>query len=431
MTSPYYGFVYQRSKNSSDTAGDGWNSNRYDSASDSTSSPVKIGPVNQGVWGVTVTISSGSITGTETALEPLSSHRLYQLCLKCHSYWAWGDTQGDNANQVVSPSTQKTWTGEWTGANRGDNDMTDVAYEFRTNLKAYHPVFAGGKNKPEDSSIRNPCWCAGTVCPPTTTSYETNNEKAYGTGACTNDNATAAATGTRTDLSGADIATLSQTFVPPWRHDSLITCVDCHEDDSDSTPRGPHGSSRPFILRDLDTSITYARTGTSAYIYSSELTGADLNVFCFNCHRADVYLSEDEIGASGTYPLFARLGHPADCADYGGKGGCRATDSTTFSLLPNGIVCLGCHGGSVGFLGGIHGNDYTADLGPCSGCTDSARLITVTGTHNTSGDWLSYTKAAVGTVGTCTKAAAGGIFSSSNFCGNAQDGDTSEANYNY
>jgi hypothetical protein len=423
MTSPYYGFVFQSS------GGTSWNSNRYDSPSDSTSSPVKIGPVNKGVWGVTVTTSTGDITGTVDSLEPASNHRLYQLCLKCHSYWAWGGSNlGDGSGEASWDSPTSTETG-WSTVDstfytaRTNLNMTNQAWEFATNRKTNHAVFGEGKHKAETwtaggiftNGTRNPCWCAGTVCPPTVTSYETNNEGEYGTGACTNDNATTHADGTRTDVA---LSTLSNNFVPPWRHTSRLTCTDCHEDDSESTARGPHGSSRPFLIRGLDTSISYSLKNDS-FSYSS-LPAAAGNNLCLNCHRADIYSYEGNTSAL-TYQNFARLPHPP--LDNGNVGRIWSGKDT-----PNGIVCMMCHGGARQRLGLIHGSDRTATLTTCgTRCSDSARLLAInaTGGDNFDGDWTDYVKARVGTAGTCVK-------NSTNICGHGGDGATSDAaNYDY
>lgn len=394
---------------------------------------IYLGKPNSKVWGVSVsdvtTGTIGSVTASLGSFADSPPNYVYELCLKCHSYWAWGDAQGTNASQPLSSSSQKSWPAAaggdptWTGAGRLDNKMTDVAYEFRTNNVSYHPVFDVGKNRPESVGIKNPCWCNGYTCDGTN-----NSQFSYPDTGC--DQTSEAAAGTRADLTGADIATLSQTFVPPWKHTSLITCVDCHEADAISSTgtiaRGPHGSSRPFILRRLDTNISYNLNPSGSYPYSG-LSGDDLNVFCFNCHRADVYESE---GRSGGSPRFSRVPHPVDCATYGGSGGCRSTISGNYNGAgpPNGIVCMGCHGGSAGFMGGIHGSNITADISTCPSCTNSARLIIVTGVDGTSSDWITYTKAAVGASGTCAKASALG---SSNFCGHGSGGNTSDANYNY
>jgi hypothetical protein len=461
MTSPDYGFVFQPS------GGTSWNSNRYDTASDSTSSPVKVGPVNQGVWGVTVTPSSGDITGTVEALDPVVGDRLYQLCLKCHSYWAWGGsnvaTSSGTAQSPLwnAPSTDSslTWTDLYAGSPpRTDLSFTNIAWEFATDgnapatkagesslvgRTAHHAVFGQGRHRPEEyteefaSGVRNPCWCEGTNCrtaKPTVASYLTAGEGTYGTGDCSNNNGgSQLADGTRTDVS---LSTLSQNFVPPWLHTSYVTCVDCHEDSSESTARGPHGSSRPFILRKLDCSISFSVRGTpstvtytdATLIGSGCATGTAQYNLCINCHRADVY-GFDNISGEAANANFARQNHHDSFDDgvgrvFGGNNG----DS------PNGIVCMRCHGAAGKKLGVIHGNDYTegaTDEDPsvvCSTCTTSGRLIAAGGDEPNSGAWNAFRKSAVGSIGSCQRA------EGTDYCGNAQDGafrSTGTANYNY
>ncbi|MCK5236732.1 MAG: hypothetical protein KAR06_07080, partial [Deltaproteobacteria bacterium] len=213
--------------------------------------------------------------------------------------------------------------------------------------KSYHPVFAKGTNRPEDSSVRNPNWCAE------------GGSTYLGTG-CTN-----GATGARLDLEGTVYSeTLSQTFVEPWKHDSLLTCVDCHEDTTETAPRGPHGSTRPFILRQVDASISMNLVGGGTMDYSGMTSAAnEQRTFCFNCHRADVYTYGTQGGTSRAN--FARQPHPA-AAKTNDEG---TLTGDTVAGGNRGISCMGCHGGGGGYtstaacstttckLGNIHGSD--------------------------------------------------------------------------
>jgi len=54
----------------------------------------------------------------------------YQLCLKCHSYYAFGNTPPLDPYGLIG----------------GDGTLTDQAKEFNPNNASYHPVVAPGKN---------------------------------------------------------------------------------------------------------------------------------------------------------------------------------------------------------------------------------------------------------------------------------------------
>ncbi len=370
------------------------------------------GGVNKGVWGVNVTLTTGEVTGsvedTSIASDTYSKLYLYQICLKCHSAWAWG---GAHVQTPSGAAVAPLWNSSSSASRWANSDansartlglsLTNVAWEFATNRVSYHPVFAKGKNMPENSTKRNPNWCTEA-----TDVYNTT---------CTS------ATGTRTDLTAATPfsranETLSQNFVPPWLHTSMITCVDCHEDDDETAPRGPHGSARPYILRKLDTTLTFARTGTTDFAYSTLDVEAAAN-FCVNCHRADVY-GWGGMAAYPTYTNFPRNAHQFDTVG-------RVFTAGSYDA-PNGIACMLCHGAAGASLGKIHGSDDTASTANCPSCNNSGRLISATGAGATSGVWDSWTKGSVATLGACVKTAG------TNYCGNTSSGDFDlNASYDY
>lgn len=376
------GVVFQPS------TGTTFNDDRYDAPTDSTSSPVKLGAVNIGVWGVNVNTATGAVTNADVIPNLTTSNRVYNLCFKCHSAWAWGGATGADS-AITTPSTDSLLAKSWTNSPMPVNEpLTDVAWEFATLGKlGYHPVYTSGLNRPENSDKRNPYWCNEA-----TDVYNTT---------CT------AKAGDRKDLFDAGLMgtigqTLSQNFVPPWRHTSIITCVDCHEDSSETTPRGPHGSSQPFILRKVDGSISFTVctnvgcTGAGATVsYSTLATDADANnVFCYNCHRADIYGIED---FTNTYFTFARIPHPMHGSSNTGTGG-----NSQPANNPRGISCMRCHGGGGGAaatpttanskLGNIHGSTYNS-----AGDGGQNRLIAPRGA------WTSWIRPVAGASISCTR----------------------------
>lgn len=138
--------------------------------------------VNKGVWGV-VPVWPGNWGNVTTYSTVQDTTYQYQICLKCHSYYAFGLTPPPDPYGIVAG-----------GIN------TDQAKEFNPNNASYHPVAAVGKNP----------FRMGT---------------------------TAAAPGT-----GASYASsLINGFTPT----SVMTCTECHSDalsGAGAGPKGPHGS---------------------------------------------------------------------------------------------------------------------------------------------------------------------------------------------
>ena len=398
--------------------------NRKDATDNDGFAPdgVYLGTTNAGTWGVEVDTATGEILGTLDELQHFDAadpNYLYELCLKCHSAWAWdtnytatGPTTGIGGNWnsgITAPTTTKTWP---VGVMPSDYPLTDVAAEFATDNVAYHPVFAVGKNRPELSNIRNPNWCAEDG-----STYLSNSSDCM------------PAIGNRVDLinltgsvEGVDIyfeQTLSQTFVPPWKHTSLVTCVDCHEDSDDSAPRGPHGSNRPFILRSVDMSIDFticasdgtdetACGSTEQVTYdSSNIVSGEETVFCLNCHRADIYTYWGGSQPDSERQILSRQPHPMANA--------KNDEGIANSLYNNapraGIGCMGCHGGggmiasgtpawssgcdpSICKLGNIHGHPDGID----TRVSNNSRLI-IPGAN-----WIGFMSSKVGVDGSCAPA---------------------------
>ncbi len=237
-----------------------------------------------GSWGVQPTWGAvGSpattyniIDFTDTGPDKLEAY----LCLKCHSYYSYG------FNPPTVPS------GNADGSVVVEADPT---IDFNPSNLSFHPVFEIGRNLPPSTANLN--W--------------PNN----GLGL------------TNTFMYALDAIKY------PVRHDSRITCSDCHGSSNVNDPKGPHGSDQRWILRGNETGI-----------------GSPQN-FCYNCHRRDVYGDE---GYIGPYANYSRVPHPVD-----GLGVNSPPYQSGANLGNNsnkwGILCLTCHGGEV--TGGIHGTN--------------------------------------------------------------------------
>ncbi|MFQ5585958.1 MAG: cytochrome c3 family protein [Thermodesulfobacteriota bacterium] len=166
-----------------------------------------IGNTLLGSWGVKPTIwglvgapvtTYEIVDFTDTGPDKYESY----LCLKCHSYYAYGATppyvpSGNADGSLVLQS--------------------DPTVDFNPLNHSFHPVFNLGKNQP----------------PPTANT----NWPANGLGL------------TNTFMRAIDPVNY------PVTHTSKITCTDCHGPSSAGDPKGPHGSDNKWILRSNETGV--------------------------------------------------------------------------------------------------------------------------------------------------------------------------------
>ncbi len=117
------------------------------------------------------------------------------------------------------------------------------------------------------------------------------------------------------------------TFESPWGPQSTLGCSDCHGSDTSDDPSGPHGSNRQWMLRKNETGV------------------GSPEVFCYNCHRRDVYGDSDLLNPPDQN--YSRFRHPLKRPHTNVSG--------QWGTNPWGIWCMNCHGGDV--LGGIHGTN--------------------------------------------------------------------------
>ncbi len=185
-----------------------------------------VSPALFGVTGVEPTwTGAGTQPTSYTVLE--NATKEYQICIKCHSYWALG------------PASK--WVSQYTKT-MPDNTLyplTDVAAEFNPNNASGHPVVVSANNRPG--------------------SYEPK-------------------------------ALPRQAMREPWKSvvgNATMYCSDCHGavNEAGGDPRGPHGSNVKFMLkgpgkywpRDANENFF-----TPAGILSGSQEVNDL--FCNNCH---------------------------------------------------------------------------------------------------------------------------------------------------
>jgi len=130
------------------------------------------------------------------------------LCLKCHSYYAYG---------IMPPDVP---SGNADGSIVRESDPTE---DFNINNEGFHPVFGLGKNRPLPTA--NPNWPANGLGLTNTFTY--------------------------IDFSGVG----TRTGFFNVTHESTMTCTDCHGPDSASDPQGPHASNNKWVLRNNERGV--------------------------------------------------------------------------------------------------------------------------------------------------------------------------------
>ncbi len=169
-----------------------------------------------------------------------SADKEYQICLKCHSYWALDSaTQGVSSHFLMSEGIY----------------ATDQAWEFNPNNRSAHPVVMPLNSMP--GSYEPKALDAAHLLPPW-------NANPGGT---------------------------------------TMYCSDCHGADNEigGDPKGPHGSSYNFMLKGENKYWPTKPDGT-LYTVGDIFNGGDAGLFCKNCHdltTANVHQFKGNGGGGG------------------------------------------------------------------------------------------------------------------------------------
>ncbi len=165
-----------------------------------------------------------------------NSEKEYQICLKCHSYWALGPTLAQNAGEVATGATDNWIDVEGVRA-------TDQAFEFNPNNKSAHPVVMALNDM------------SGNYAPKGLDTWGTTNVMKY-----------------------------------PWNQNlgtQTMYCADCHGTDNEDSgdPKGPHGSSYNFMLKGPNHYWPTKPDGTLFRTGDIQSDGNVPDLFCANCHN--------------------------------------------------------------------------------------------------------------------------------------------------
>lgn len=410
---------------------------------------------NNGQWGVSLSYAPSPpidtlVAPTYSLQQSLSSrsNKIYELCIKCHSQYAWGT--GGTAFECMDCDA--------TTVPPGSGMTTDLAKEFNPNNLAHHAVVEPGKNQPitvGGVGYWNTNWpnykdTIGSVNGQEIT-FDTNvfdivQSAIPGwyifTGNDTPTQGVSSPWLQITEITAANkaivtggspgtgaymlTAGLGNNFVPPFGPWSVISCADCHDSDGDADPKGPHGSGQNWLLRGYKKqNFSWWDGGTmqDTSYGPNGWTDDNSKLLCHNCHRADIYGGNGETPegggsepSTGDFSNFtwranwARENHVPDGND--SRAGLE-----TFNVFK--IYCMNCHLGDA--MGDVHGTN--AGKGP-GGSYRGKRFLT-------GGSWTGVTRGSTGSVGLCWMATTSAL----NTCSDGRVGATYDSgltsNYDY
>ncbi|MFO1281096.1 MAG: cytochrome c3 family protein [Burkholderiales bacterium] len=218
--------------------------------------------------------------GASTAVLSNWVTREYQVCLKCHSDYAY-DTPPDLG-----------YSGGTTPGTNGVQRYTNQAMELQAPSGHRGEVTATNSGA-FSGQVRNPPGCAtcnvgGCSC--YSVNFQTSNHRGW--------HPVIGDTGR--DYGTRGISSTGGVFVAPWNLGAdvgaqTMYCTDCHGASTpegtvvpSGRPWGPHGSSNPFILKGEWSNTTGATDDSGAYT---------TNALCFKCHAASNYAHKDGNGS--------------------------------------------------------------------------------------------------------------------------------------
>lgn len=248
-----------------------------------------ISGVLRGSWGVEPTYSSNSFhslpsgynvkrgdpgTNTSTLASETYVTREYQICLKCHSDYAYSD---DNAYKSTNRPQVGSAGGTSASGTNGLTVYTNQAKEFQA-----------------PSTHANEPLALGTDAGSSDANFNTNNHRSW--------HPVMAPTGRTTAKRGMSGG---NPWLLPWSNavgTQTMYCTDCHGSGvttaqsvipDSSNPWGPHGSNNNFILKGV------WGNGMGA---TGQNSGETANLLCFKCHDSSNYTTRNDTGRkSGFY----------------------------------------------------------------------------------------------------------------------------------
>ena len=223
-------------------------------------------------------------TGASTAVGSGFVTREYQVCLKCHSNYAYN----------TPPNLGDSGGGTPSGTN-GMTQFTNQAMEFQAPAGHKGEVSttdSGAYLGPIRSGCATPATACGGSCICYNVNFQTNNHRAWHP---VMDN---------TGRTHAIRRTTTASWRAPWNATAdvgtqTMYCSDCHGSNTaadtvvpaggeDGSPWGPHGSTNNFILK-------------GAWDVNSGSGSA--NALCFKCHNPSTYATAGGTGGTGFFDI--------------------------------------------------------------------------------------------------------------------------------
>jgi len=195
-----------------------------------------VSDVIRAVQGVEPEWPSSNWTQPTSFTTLAESDKEYQICMKCHSYWALGPTLASSADEIDTAATDNWIDTETVRA-------TDQAMEFNPYNKSAHPVVMSLGDMP------------GSYAPKGLDSWGTSDVMWY-----------------------------------PWNQNlgrQTMYCSDCHgaDDEVGGDPKGPHGSSYRYMLKGPNKYWPTKPDGTLFTTADIQADGTAPDLFCANCHN--------------------------------------------------------------------------------------------------------------------------------------------------
>ncbi|MEH6616298.1 MAG: hypothetical protein V7699_00510 [Porticoccus sp.] len=245
----------------------------------------------KGTFGVEPNYGSDNKFGTYNAMPTSFDEKFgtegdqvtkeYQICLKCHSNYAYNDDGGPDDAAGNNPNGRPETAG--LGLTSYSSTSTSAVAKAQTNsmrnftnqameFQAPSSHRGEGISKGVDGGA---CGTGGPACRKSGKNYNSNNHRSWHP---------------VMDITGRDATTRDMSasnFLAPWDNNignQTMYCTDCHGNDNSTSadvvptataPWGPHGSSNDFILKGF---------------WDRSAGQADSNgMLCFKCHAKNTY----------------------------------------------------------------------------------------------------------------------------------------------
>ncbi len=181
-----------------------------------------VSPMNNRAWGIGVNNTAANTSPTYLTQGDVSYE--FQICFKCHSSWAYGNSPPWTPGGTVNSTSNAT----------NPSHQTNIALEFNTLNYSHHAVEGMGNNQPP--LWANPNWAAGN--------------QSLG---------------------------LGNNFVSPWTANSTVQCGDCHGPSSNTSPSGPHGTTLRWMVKPYTGNASVSSTAIFCYNCHAREVYGDMN----------------------------------------------------------------------------------------------------------------------------------------------------------